>query len=291
MKTIKRVSALLLALMLLLVLTACDLGLKKAEPTPEPTPEATPEATPEPTPEPTPRLTAGPGLVTGDGVYFRNGPDTGERVIAIYNTGKPITILRVEGDWVVAEIDGYTGYLSAAYVEMDEALQSAGSTGGTAGTISIDGVNFRSGPSMTAEIISTLSAGTPVTILAENGEWMTVTVDGQRGYIFGEYVTKSEAGAQPAESPAPEESPEPTPAPAAAPTAGGATGTTGNTGRTPGNTGRTTGNTGGSTGGGGGTTQPAPDPSGEVTIEDGSAGGGEVGGGDVPVDGEILIEP
>ena len=30
MKTIKRVSALLLALMLLLVLTACDLGLKKA---------------------------------------------------------------------------------------------------------------------------------------------------------------------------------------------------------------------------------------------------------------------
>ena len=185
----------------------------------------------------------------------------------------------MEGDWVVAEIDGYTGYLSAAYVEMDETVQTGASgtaSEGVPGTVTLDGVNFRSGPSMTAEVIATFAAGTPVTILGESGDWTTVSVNGQRGYIFSQYVSKNDASAA---TPTATPEPEPTLTPTA-PT----TGSTGGTGRT-GNTGGGKTTTGGSTGSGtGGSSQSSS--GGEIIVDDGGSSDGEI-----TIEGEVTLEP
>lgn len=50
-----------------------------------------------------------------------------------------------------------------------------------------DGLNLRDMPN--GNIVTTLANGTPVEVLSAHDEWLLVTVAGQRGFVFGEYIT------------------------------------------------------------------------------------------------------
>lgn len=50
-----------------------------------------------------------------------------------------------------------------------------------------DGLNLRDMPN--GNIVTTLANGTPVEVISEHDEWLLVTVSGQRGFVFGKYIT------------------------------------------------------------------------------------------------------
>jgi len=55
-----------------------------------------------------------------------------------------------------------------------------------------DGVNMRSGPATSHEILYQLPAGYPLKVLARQGKWLKVTdMDGDKGWIFGSLVSKT----------------------------------------------------------------------------------------------------
>lgn len=67
---------------------------------------------------------------------------------------------------------------------------TAGAAGGSrTGTVTGDYVRFRSGPSVSYSIISTLRKDTPVTVLASYGEWSKCTVNGNTGFISSAYIS------------------------------------------------------------------------------------------------------
>lgn len=58
-----------------------------------------------------------PGYINGDGVNFRAEPN-GE-ILATYDAGQIVIIIRVDGEWTYCMIDGQAGYVWSAFVTVD----------------------------------------------------------------------------------------------------------------------------------------------------------------------------
>ena len=160
------------------------------------------------------------GVISGDCVRFRTGPSTSYSIINSYNRGKELVILDTSGDWTRCTIDGTTGFVCSKYIqeqtvtisdpgsgttltvpstsgssssanESSEEAQSAANTVSTeakAGYISGNNVRFRSGPSLSSDIIGEFYFGNGVTITGTSGDWTAIAVDGKTGYVYSKYV-------------------------------------------------------------------------------------------------------
>ena len=180
----------------------------------QPAPTATP--TPTETPAPSPDVTAldrKAGTINGDYVRFRSGPGTNYSILGTYNRGKELTITGVSGAWTACEIDSVSGYVYSQYVKETAANpvvapstdpdpdpepspepETPAETSGDAGYITGNNVRFRSGPSMSAEILGELFYGNVVTITGESGAWTAVVYNGKSGYVYSQYVARGEYG-------------------------------------------------------------------------------------------------
>lgn len=58
------------------------------------------------------------GIVTGDGVRMRSGPDTTYSVIGYYNRGTKMTLTGKTGNWYAVSYNGLKGYISADYISL-----------------------------------------------------------------------------------------------------------------------------------------------------------------------------
>ena len=129
--------------------------------------------------------------VTADDVNMREGPGTGYRVVACLPLGAQVEVVSEDGGWCYVRYDGAEGYLAAQYLSREELKTERFDSSESAGTINTDGVRFRSRPDSQASILAEYDAGTPVIItgVAENG-WLPCRIDGQEGYIYGDYISK-----------------------------------------------------------------------------------------------------
>ncbi|MBQ4651303.1 MAG: SH3 domain-containing protein [Oscillospiraceae bacterium] len=198
------------------------------EVTPTPEVSATPEVTPTPevtaTPEvstvpeatPTPEASEAPvvvpsqqttGYINGDYVRFRSGPSTSYSIINNYNRGKQLTVTGTSGDWTAAIIDGREGYVFSQYVTLNSTTGDSDSSSEnvdtsvdnsvvvnpvdpTDGYVKGNNVRMRSGPSMSASVIGEYFYGNKLTITGTSGDWTAVTINGEKGYIYSQYVAK-----------------------------------------------------------------------------------------------------
>ena len=83
-----------------------------------------------------------------------------------------------------------------------------------AGYINGDYVRFRTGPSTSYSIIDSYNTGKALTATGVSGDWTMCTIDGQSGYVFSKYVTRTETAAPPSGGTS---EATPTPAPTATP--------------------------------------------------------------------------
>lgn len=72
---------------------------------------------------------------------------------------------------------------------------SAVSGGSRAGVVTGDYVRFRTGPSVSYTIKSTLRKGTAVSVAESYGDWLKCTVNGESGFISAQYVALSQTPA------------------------------------------------------------------------------------------------
>lgn len=172
----------------------------------------TPAPTPAPTPVPDPIVVTPTGSkaghISGDYVYFRSGPSTYYAIYDCLDNGTALTITGRSGEWYAVTIGGRSGYVYSAYVVNDDggdvpnesqpeptpeptpAPTAPPSTTSIPGYITGNDVRFRSGPSTRHDILGEYSYGTALTITGTSGEWKAVIINGQSGYVYGQYVAE-----------------------------------------------------------------------------------------------------
>ena len=138
------------------------------------------------------------GTVTGSYVNFRTGPSTSSSVIRVLSKGTSVTVLEESSGWCKLTHNGTTGYMSSQYVSTASSSSGSSSSGGSAvsetamdetGKVTGSYVNFRTGPSTSYQVISTLSRNTEVKVLAKAGSWYKIRYNGSTGYMVSDYVT------------------------------------------------------------------------------------------------------
>ena len=150
--------------------------------------------------------TGKPGTVNADYVRFRTGPSTSYSIISTLNKGTQVSILGQTDGWYKIVYSGTSGYMSSSYVsEGSESSSSSSSSAGveamdTNGYVSGSYVRFRSGPSTSYSIISTLSYGTSVHIVGKTSGWYKITYNGTTGYMSSDYVKTGDVPSASSES-------------------------------------------------------------------------------------------
>ncbi|MCC8356431.1 MAG: SH3 domain-containing protein [Oscillospiraceae bacterium] len=148
--------------------------------------------------------------VVGD-VNLRSGPDTSYDVVAVATAGTALTRTGTTGDWSIISYNGetvyaYSSYLSttatAAETTTDTAEDSTTESTTTdvptstedvvsaSGTVyTTAGINLRSGPGTSYDIVASALAGTALTRTGTTGDWTQVSYGGQTAYVYNEYIS------------------------------------------------------------------------------------------------------
>ncbi len=124
------------------------------------------------------------GVVTGDSVYIRSGPDTNYYPIAKLNTGAKVAVVDQEYGWYkITPPQGSFSWVSKRYVE---------STGSKAGRITGSRVNIRAGSPLSSRNFAVqmqAEKGTEVQIVGQQGQWYKISPpEGAYLWISARYV-------------------------------------------------------------------------------------------------------
>ncbi|CAN5699894.1 hypothetical protein BH09CHL1_BH09CHL1_15440 [soil metagenome] len=136
---------------------------------------------------------------TNDSLNLRSGPSTSDDVITVIPAGSSVTITgAADGDFVPVDFDGMSGWVAEQYLSTD---------GSSAETTS--DVNFRTGASLTSDVIRVIDPGTTILVTGEAVDgFYPVDFDGESGWVSTSYVS---IGGETPTTPSGEPEPEPEP--------------------------------------------------------------------------------
>ena len=132
---------------------------------------------------------------SGGSLNLRKGPGTEYRSLGTVHDGDHIDVLRYGDVWSKVETDdGKVGYIKNLYIEDGDTNYASGTdyfdSHYTAYTTA--SVNFRAGASTSTASMGTLSKGTKVTVLGENGRFYLVKNSaGTQGFVSKSYISRS----------------------------------------------------------------------------------------------------
>jgi uncharacterized protein YgiM (DUF1202 family) len=141
---------------------------------------------------------SGSSARTNDSLNLRSGPSTGDDVLTVIPAGSTVTITGgASGDFVPVDFDGMSGWVAQRYLTSD----------GTTATTT-DDVNFRTGASLSSDVIRVIPDGRTILITGDAVDgFYPVDFDGASGWVSSDFVsTGSPAPSSPNE---PEPEPEP----------------------------------------------------------------------------------
>lgn len=118
---------------------------------------------------------------------LRQTPSYQGRVLGVYYNGAPCQLLSQSNGWYQVRIDGKTGYFRKEYLDVHYGVAYSVMLK-TVVTPNRKGINFRSGPSYDADIISVCPEGTYVMVLSTGREWSLVSVNGEVGFMVTGYL-------------------------------------------------------------------------------------------------------
>ena len=132
---------------------------------------------------------------SGGSLNLRKGPGTEYRSLGTVHDGDHIDVLRYGDVWSKVETDdGKVGYIKNLYIEDGDTNYASGTdyydSHYTAYTTA--SVNFRAGASTSTASMGTLSKGTKVTVLGENGRFYLVKNSaGTQGFVSKTYISRT----------------------------------------------------------------------------------------------------
>ena len=135
----------------------------------------------------------------GDSVRLRSGPGYDFDIVDSFSEGTTVDVLDgpIAADdgsfWYSVSVDGESGYIVSDWLASSSGLLS--SVSGSAWAL--DTVNVRTGPSTADDVATTLSSGDEVSLTGDSSNgWLSVSVDGVDGWVYGAFLTQNsdEAG-------------------------------------------------------------------------------------------------
>ena len=125
-----------------------------------------------------------------DAVNFRAAPSLDSEVLAALDAGVKLEVLEHDpAGWSKVKYNGMIGYVKSDFLTIP-----TGS--GSVVFKTTDVVNFRSGPSLDDEVITSLSEGTVVEVLEHSPTgWSKIKAEGLTGYVRSDFLTIAAATA------------------------------------------------------------------------------------------------
>ena len=136
-------------------------------------------------------------VVTGSDVNMREGPGTNFRIVNCLPEGAKVTVTdRSNGSWFRVDYGGTTGFMAAAFLEIEEEesarpAENAANGGfgeGREGYVNAMYVRFRSAPGSDFSVRGEYNRGKPLRYYFTTGDWAACIIDGVPGYIYKDYV-------------------------------------------------------------------------------------------------------
>lgn len=137
-------------------------------------------------------LTYGAGTVTGDSLRLRESANTGSSILATVGQGANVVVLETaENGWHKVNWNGTEGYMSAEYLSVSTQVDADLGTG----TLDTDGasLNLRCGPGTDYDTLTSIPAGTALTLTGIDNGWYKTSYNGMEGYIHSDYITLNES--------------------------------------------------------------------------------------------------
>lgn len=168
----------------------CKTQIKKynhEHPTQESVKPDTKPVLPETTPVVPPTQAIGKkGRITAQSLNIRSGARTDRPVVAKVEKNAIVSILDYMPGWYKVRLSNQkVGWASCDYITIEPGDQTTVKKG----TVNVNALNVRSGPSTQYSIVKKLAKGVQVTILAEQGTWYKIQLaDGTLGWASKEYI-------------------------------------------------------------------------------------------------------
>ncbi|MBQ3553045.1 MAG: SH3 domain-containing protein [Clostridia bacterium] len=143
------------------------------------------------------------GEINANGVNFRSGPATSYSIIDVLYRGDVLYVIEeVDGWYHAVTEDGIQGYVRSNFLNILGTFDDNDIV--ARGRITTGGINLRSGPSFSYEIVHVLENGEIVDILDYSSSWYKVrTEDNITGYVRSMYVEITEYIDNPTPQPTP----------------------------------------------------------------------------------------
>ncbi len=121
----------------------------------------------------------GCATVTASALNMRSSGSTSSSVVTTLSKGTVVLVTDKGDDWHQVWYNGYSGYMSAEYLNYSETGTASFGTG----TIHTNGVNVRSEANTSSSIVATLNSGTSLSVTGVSGQWYQVSYNGSTAYV------------------------------------------------------------------------------------------------------------
>ena len=133
-------------------------------------------------------------VVNGNGnLVLRSQGNKNGKIVSNLSVGEMLKIQSYSQNWykVTVQETGSTGYISADNLRLIESGVNATpvemNNNGQVINVS-SSLNVRENATMASSVIDSLSNGNQVKVIAKQGEWYKINVNGTIGYVYGEYL-------------------------------------------------------------------------------------------------------
>ena len=123
-------------------------------------------------------------VITCGTLNLREGATTESAVIGKYGWGTEVNVLGISGDWSYVEVGGQNGYMFSKYLGGEGAIHATA-------YVKTNSHNLNQRATPNGDIMGSYPRGTKVTILATDGAWSKVSVDGKTGYMLSQWLSGS----------------------------------------------------------------------------------------------------
>ncbi|OHX54284.1 N-acetylmuramoyl-L-alanine amidase [Planococcus salinarum] len=123
-------------------------------------------------------------------INVRSGPGLAYPVVASMKGGDAVEELSRSGDWIEVTVSGETGWIASWLTKSSVQAKAAASKTAVS---SVNRLNVRTQPDLSASVLTQMNAGEQATILTETHGWAEVEFRGSRGFVSTDYISINES--------------------------------------------------------------------------------------------------
>lgn len=130
------------------------------------------------------------GIVTVNDLNLRTSPELSGTIIQKLQKGEHVQILETNNEWFKISLKGTTGWVSNKYIQLTH--KSSVSSNGEMITISNNGTNLRSQPSIESSIVEIANSGETFSVIEKVNDWYKIKLhEGNTAYVASWVVSST----------------------------------------------------------------------------------------------------